>query len=58
MGAEKQVARAISLLKTAKRERRFLCVGRDYLKLHRKTAARTVRRYGKSLCRITLQEGE
>jgi hypothetical protein len=56
MGAEKQVSRSISLLKTAKREHRYICVGPDYLKLHRKIASRALRRYGKYLCKCELTE--
>jgi hypothetical protein len=39
-----------------KRERLYLCVGRDFLKLHLKTATRTLQRYGKALFGNNLKE--
>jgi len=50
MGAGKRLARRISLLKHAKTDRHVLHVGRDYLKKHRKAAARSLRRSGKLEC--------
>ncbi len=45
------VGKARSELNIAKYERRWVCLGRDYMKICRKRLARAVRRQGKQIAR-------